>query len=106
MPDSHGGNGVHWRVLDSAVSDPGSQRFRSLSGQCALLEECSWPQERCLRLPVDSVFALGWIAEGQLPAGHGHLCGAFPMEASRESAADGLRAHPAYAEVTQPDERS
>jgi hypothetical protein len=27
MPDSHGGNGVHWRALDSAVSDPGSQRF-------------------------------------------------------------------------------
>src|ERR1700680_2160049 len=104
MPDSHGGDGVHWRVLDSAVSDPGSKRVGSLSGQRALLEECSWPEERCLRLPVDSVSALGWIAESQLPPIHGHLCGAFTLETSSKSAADGLRAHHAYAEVAQPEE--
>jgi hypothetical protein len=50
-------------VLDSSVSNPRSKRFGSLPGQRALLEECSWPQERCFRLPVDSVSALGWIAE-------------------------------------------
>lgn len=55
-------------------------------------------------LSVDSVFALRRIAASQLPPSYGHLCRAFPMEASRKSVADGLRAHPAYAEVTQPDE--
>src|SRR6266849_4166150 len=91
-------------VLEPDASNPGSKRFGSLPGQRALLEERSWPEERCLRLPVDSVSALSWIAESQLPPTHGHLCGAFSMEASGESAADGLRAHPAYAEVAQPDE--
>src|SRR5216684_1511327 len=54
-------------VLDPDVSDSGSKRFGSLSGQRALLEECSGTQKRCFRLPVDSVSALGWIAESQLP---------------------------------------
>src|SRR5580693_9170618 len=83
--------GVYWISL---ISDPGSQRLGSLPGQRALLEKCSWPQERCLRLSVDSVFALGRIAASQLPPSHGHLCRAFPLEASRKSVADGLRAHP------------
>lgn len=56
--------GVYWIA---AVSDSGSQRARSLSGQCALLKKCSGPQERRFGLPVDSVFALGGIAEGQFP---------------------------------------
>ena len=63
-----GGHGVHRSLLDSAVSDSGIQRARSLSGQRALLKKCSGPQERRFRLPVDSVFALGGIAEGQFPS--------------------------------------
>src|ERR1700722_3251573 len=104
MPDSPGRDGIHGRVLDSAFSDFRSAWLRGLPGQRALSEERSRPQERCLRLSVDSISALGGITESQFSPVPGYLCGSFPVEASSKFAADGLRAHHAYAEVAQPDE--
>src|SRR5271170_8481482 len=68
VPDSHRGDGVYRRVLDTAVSDSGATRLGGVSGQRSLPEECSRTQERCFRLSVDPVSSLGWSTQRELPA--------------------------------------
>ena len=100
---SDGGDGVHRGVLDSTLPDSRSARSGSFSCQCSLLKEFSRVEGRRLRLSVDSLLALGRIAEDQLPPVERDLCRSFSLEASREFAADGFRAHHVYAEVAQSD---
>lgn len=61
---------VYWIPL---LSDPGSTRSRSLPRQRAAREERARPEDRCLRLPVAPVPALGWPTPCQFPTTWIHL---------------------------------
>ena len=56
--------GVYWIPV---VPDSRNTGIRGLPRQRPACEERAWPQERCLRLPVDPVPACGGAAEGELP---------------------------------------
>jgi len=77
------------RVLDSTISDTRKQEVLEVYlGQCALLEKCS----RAKHVPIVSGFSTCTRLDCCEPASarHGHLCGAFPLETSSKSAANGL----------------
>lgn len=93
--------GIYWIPL---VSDPRGARIPGVPGECALPEECSWPEERRVRLPVDSVPALGRIATNEFSSARSYLCRSSPMATSCQSVADGCRAHYAYAKGLKPNE--
>jgi hypothetical protein len=41
-------DGIHRRVLDSALKDSRDARLPSISCECAARKECAWPKERRL----------------------------------------------------------
>ena len=45
LSDHHSRDGIHRRVLDSAVSDSRGPRLCGRLGQCPPRQECPWPPE-------------------------------------------------------------
>src|SRR5215471_11091314 len=69
----HRGHGVHQRLLDTGVPDPGGPRHRGVPGQRTLPQKRSRSKERRFRLPMDSIPAFGWSAAGQLSSARSDL---------------------------------
>src|SRR5215831_17709273 len=64
------GNGSHaidWRLLDSALRDPGRAWFGGLPGERTPYEESARTQERCAGEPVVAEVAHLWAAEQLVP---------------------------------------
>src|SRR5712675_1838186 len=78
-------NGVHQRVLDSGVSDPGVPRARGVSRQRAARKECSRQEDRRVRLPVASVPPFCGSVASQLPSSWLHLCYSLSLETPQQS---------------------
>src|SRR5882724_767393 len=97
-------NGVHQRVLDSGVSDPGVPRTGGVSRQRAARKECSRQEDRRVRLPVASVPPFCGSVASQLPSSWLHLCYSLSLETPQQSDPDGGRACAAHAEGARPNE--
>src|SRR5262245_12331742 len=98
--------GVHWCLLDSAVSDPGGSWHGGLFGQRSACASCAGAQVRCVGLSVAAVFAFGWIVESLVSTRTGHMCDPLVVEASGRSGSDGSRSCATYAEGAGPNECS
>src|SRR3989454_3505214 len=102
----NGRSGIDGGLLDPRVSNPRTQRFSSLAGECQAREKCFRQKNRCAGLPVDSTAAQFWVAAGVFSTGGPDVCLA---QLSAIPGRIGLRpqyAMPAHAESLTANERS
>src|SRR5215472_14026429 len=104
MSHSERGHGVDRGVLDSGISDSGSTGNPGLFSQLSSRQTCTRAQERCGRLPVVAVPALGGTAARFVSTRGCDLPSAFLAPSPGWVGRDGGRAHPAYAESLESDE--
>ena len=100
----HGGDGIHWRLLDSRLRSAGAVRHPVMPDESAEHEERAGQAHGFSRVPVDPVFAFDGIVAFGVPAGRRSVCGAFPDASPQRSGGNGQPACAAHAESPHPDE--
>src|ERR1017187_3830001 len=71
----HGGDGIDWGVLDSALRCTGATRGEALSSRCPRYEERAWEAHRLARMPVAAISAFGGVVASGVSTGWGCVRG-------------------------------
>ena len=98
-------HGVHRRILDSLIPDPGGPRISGLVGECPPRKKRSGQEDRCRGLPMAAVLACGRAASSLASAATGDLRYALNLATPREPRTTGICSHPAHAKGSRSDER-
>src|ERR1017187_4460923 len=102
----HGGDGIDWGVLDSALRCTGATRGEALSSRCPRYEERAWEAHRLARMPVAAISAFGGVVASGVSTGWGCVRGKVVDAPPRRTGSHDQSAYPAHAQSANTDERA